>query len=1029
MLDQLLTLWPEDGNVQACIKQEAEAIDEAVFLAVHQPMRFQRRDVGTSGSVIERSEEDLLTEFMTPNLPEGRLILPIVGSSGVGKSHVIRWIDAQVRRRPDAERFVIIRVPKGSSLKGVLRLLLEKLDGETFDSLRAALSTARDHLDPTRAAMQLQLSLRHRLVQQAAAATERIAAKRGETDDPMRRDMGNARALPAMLGDPELEQSHWLTNINGSPGIIALLAEQVTQEGRSDKDGRRHEFCAADLILDPQIDLQQLSAPARSFYARIQSPERQQYAAALLNRVLDEAKNDLLEFGDNSLVELFAEVRAELFRTQRELIFLVEDFAVLSGIQGSLLQVMIGEATRDGRQTLCAMRSALAYTDGYMAGRDTVLTRARSEWILEDRPGSDAEILERVERLVGAYLNAARVGRDRLARALHDRGSSGLGDWVPACRLNDLEPDVLSVVDAFGRSTDAFPLFPFNHSAVRQLAFRGCVDTRGNLVFNPRHVINNLLTQVLRERPAFVRGAFPPADVADSLRSALVTSEVARRVLPERLDRYLMLLRLWGDQPGSPAEAAATSALIYAAFGLDPVDFGVSPTRPPPPTRPMIRESAAEAEERRWVDQLDAWGTGATMAQSDAAKLKGWVAEAMFAFLPTDVLLLRPRVKGRDLLSKVYLPRSPAQGGLLPGGEFIAVAQESDLADPVRRSKVVQTLLAFVRRYETQRSWNYPGGEEARGLVGEFLVVRSKLAAAYLRARHFQTDANAMPALVRGLLIGARALGIPGAHDRASLSDLVNAVLDEAKPPSENVSGAWADLQRSLSSTRAKWQSLLLEHVGARQGGAGAVHAVDCAELGPLVVAASADWALKDAPPANNNDAEYSDFVRRFNDARVSVESAIREEEAALLSWHPISIAWFSEGADKGEVQETLRKLVTEAKLRGLAPAADYEAVRRTISELAGVALAGAAQAATRLKGPMTRGEKLSVLAALPGRAIAPATQFIKEIDAFLAQVDNGLGGREAEFNDQVVQDALNEVDECLSNLDLLLTQCSEENE
>ena len=286
-----------------------------------------------------------------------------------------------------------------------------------------------------------------------------------------------------------------------------------------------------------------------------------------------------------------------------------------------------------------------------------------------------------------------------------------------------------------------------------------------------------------------------------------------------------------------------------------------------------------------------------------------------------------------------------------------------------------------------------------------------------------------MPGLMRGLLIGARALAVPGAHDRASPSELVNAVFDEAKPPPESVSGAWADLQRSLSSARATWQRLLLEQVGARQGGAGAVHAVDCAVLAPLVHAASADWALKEAPPANNNDAEYSDFVRRFNDARLSIESAIRDEEAELLVWHPTSIAWFGEGAEKGQVQETLRKLVSEAKLRGLAPAADYEAVRRSISELTGIALAGASQAATRLKGPTNRGEKLSILAPLPGRAIGPAKQFIKEMDAFLAMVDNGLRGREAASNDQVVQDALTEVDACLGSLDLLLAECSAVNE
>jgi hypothetical protein len=67
------------------------------------------------------------------------------------------------------------------------------------------------------------------------------------------------------------------------------------------------------------------------------------------------------------------------------LVLLVEDFAVLSGMQGALLQVMITEAYRDGEQVLCTMRSALAYTEGVAYVPETVRTRARSLWTIEDQ--------------------------------------------------------------------------------------------------------------------------------------------------------------------------------------------------------------------------------------------------------------------------------------------------------------------------------------------------------------------------------------------------------------------------------------------------------------------------------------------------------------------------------------------------------------------------------------------------------------------------------------------------------------------
>jgi hypothetical protein len=1051
MHELLLNLWPTEAEVRACIKQEAEAIDEAVLLAVHQPMRFQRRDVGAGGATITRSEDDLLDEFLTPNLPEGRLILPIVGSSGVGKSHVIRWIHAQLGRLPNASRFHIIRVPKGASLKRVLRELLHNLEGPAFDRLREALATARDHLDPERAARELQLSLRLRLERAAEDAKQRMADGRELAGDRELRAFGDARMLPALLGDPLLEQQHWLARPDNRPGVLALMAEQVTQEGRQNGDGRRHEFVAEDLILSDSIDFSELSKQARDCYGSINRGEstRREQAARVLNQVLDEAKNDLLQLGDNSLVELFEDVRAELHRQGRELVFLVEDFAVLSGLQGALLQVMIAEATRDGTERLCTMRSALAYTEGYMAGRDTVLTRARSEWLLEDRPGSDAEILRKIERLVGAYLNAARVGQTRLRRAYAEGGETGLRVWIPTIDVKNLEPGQRAFIDEFGRSEDGYPLFPFNAAAVRQLARRGSVDSRDQLLFNPRYVINNILTRVLQERSSFVRSAFPPQHLADELRSAEVTTEVGRRVPRDMLKQYLGVLRLWGDQPETTAEAAALPALIYEAFSLEPLDFGVKPAPPPgtTPTSPTDavppvgsrgavhteaapseppRTHAEHPEERRWRAVLEAWGAGTVLEQGDARELRGWISEAVYAFLPTDALLLRPRNKARDLLKQVYLPRSRGQGNLNPEAAFAVVARDAEFDDPLRRAELVRTLLAFVRRYAVHQNWDYDGAEVDGGLVRNFIEERAPAAIEYLRARHFQVDAHTLGPLVRGLLVGSRALGVPGARDRAGLGELFVALLDDAPKPPDGAFGPWAELQESLRATRPQWRELLLEQVGARQGGASSVHAIDAAALVPLVEAAKSDWVLGSAPPASDNDADYKEFVRQFNNIRTGIEKAVTEERQLLLDWLPSAITWFGEDFDKTAVQGALKTLVAEVKKRGLVPGANYESLRKEMSNLPSIALVTARDAAVRLREKPQRGEVLSVLADLPGRALAPATHFVELMDAFVTQAEHALAGRESAIGGDVVQAAVEAVGSQLESIDDLLSKCEE---
>src|SRR5207248_11530539 len=131
----LLEFWPAAQRVADCVKVDAEASSEAVSIAVHQPMLFERRVIGADSTQSDKCDEHaLLNAFLESHLSDGRVILPIVGSSGVGKSHIVRWLEARMRAMPGADRRVVIRIPKGLSLKGVLGLLLEHLSGPVYRS-------------------------------------------------------------------------------------------------------------------------------------------------------------------------------------------------------------------------------------------------------------------------------------------------------------------------------------------------------------------------------------------------------------------------------------------------------------------------------------------------------------------------------------------------------------------------------------------------------------------------------------------------------------------------------------------------------------------------------------------------------------------------------------------------------------------------------------------------------------------------------------------------------------------------------
>ncbi|MCZ2153277.1 MAG: ATP-binding protein, partial [Bryobacterales bacterium] len=464
---------------------------------------------GQSDTLLPCDERELLKLFLEPKLSEGRVIFPIVGSSGTGKSHVVRWMDAQLRRMDDHATRVVIRIPKGTSLKGVLGILLRDLPGSEYDQYRQELARAQEALDPNEAAGLLCEMLAHTISEIGVAARARLLENPGDKGAQERDAYCQTNMLPALLRNQLLRDQHFIRLRTGGDGVITRLVEQLT-EGRpaGADDDRQHLFRPQDLEFD-QIDRDGLGLAEKRAVGQLDREDRRQVAAGILNTALDDAKQRLLRL-DPTISDLFDAVRQQLLEQKKELVLLVEDFAAVSGMQKQLLQVIIKEAFRDGRQVLCTMRTVIAYTTGYM-DTATVLTRANVEYRIPDEPRTDEELFSRIERLVGAYLNAARQGQTALEQAYHTHReqADGSGVWIPKFVAN-VEQEARATLEDFGTSVDQYELFPFNRDAIRELSREGSVRA-GQPVYNPRFVIQNVINRVLSHRDLFEAGQFPPA--------------------------------------------------------------------------------------------------------------------------------------------------------------------------------------------------------------------------------------------------------------------------------------------------------------------------------------------------------------------------------------------------------------------------------------------------------------------------------------------------------------------------------------
>ena len=621
----LKDFWPSPEHCDECLVTEAETADVAVFLAVHQPMRLVRRHLRAQTEPEEKKEVDLLEALLAKNLASGTLLVPIVGNSGVGKSHMIRWLDAHLQNRDDGVLRHIVRIPKSASLRRVLELILEKLPDERYGQLRMELTSARmppDLLAATYGLREKLLVALERAHRQARAQMfEDKASPEERRCEQERMTHCATKGLPALLQDPAIT-AHFMANEGTGKGVIARIAERYMQGAHVAK-GTDYHFTEDDLSLDEKLDRNSLAQPTKAYLMNLNLRDGQarKVAVSVLNEVIDPALGELLDFGGNSLTDLFVKLRELLLKDGKELVLLVEDFAALAGIQGSLLDAMIREGIRDGKQHLCVMRTALAVTEGYLANRETVLTRAQYEWRIEERPfasGEEAEAMATFTNFVGGYLNAARWGRTRLQKEFKKRakGASDLQDWLPNFydQLQDnLDPESAAVLKEFGFSSrGSHPLFPFNQGVIHQLARRHLRE--GNtFVFNPRELLNRVLREtLLANRPLFDTATFPPANFQQFTRNKLallVSRELSQRAIPEQVDRLAALIFHWGDDPQTPGEAACLPEAVYSAFKLPPIKWSEVPEKDSrsvkvEPTKATEPNQQKEEKHDPWAQKL-----------------------------------------------------------------------------------------------------------------------------------------------------------------------------------------------------------------------------------------------------------------------------------------------------------------------------------------------------------------------------------------------------------------------------------------
>lgn len=785
----MMEYWPSRENIVQCIRNEAEELEDHVLLAVHEPMLLTRRDVNENHEILR--DEDLFQQLLITERA-----IPLIGRSGMGKSHLVRWLDCRfnmyLTENGQRAQWEIVRIPKNSSLRQVLLRILKNLTGEFFDNARTRVNEVTEQYPAKDLADLLLTMMAHQLQDMQKAVLEE-----GKTLQAQGKDIPSDRlaymetiieevenGICDLITDPNFKQ-----NLLKPEHCIFKLASRMSnglEEGEENHD--KYELLPEDLYFVFEPD--DLSARARRYLNHSQLHESDQVEArARAARVLNEAMHASLKslfkrlftFNGGSFQELFQEIRKEFLRLNRRLVILVEDMAAISAIEDVLIDSLIEEAAPGGVQTLCPVHSVIAVTDnypGYKRRQETLITRAGYEWIIENVDKDNNK--DRIVSLCGRYLNAARFGSEELKNC----PEQAKPQWPPVWHSDDI-PNAL---EDFGYSANKkFPLFPYNRSAILALANKHCRDSSGELIFNPRTIINRILLDILRDcRTEAEKTQFPPTHLAGINAVPEIEDKISQMVV-NRVGSSVTLAAIWGYGIDSFDELCGKlPGSVASAFGLDELAAqltGKTPTTEPvtktaremagktgstagkklddPELKPKEEAKSNTKSELPFIRAVRAWVNDNVILPQDVARDLRAALNACYEIYAQPELFgmsSRPPLKeGRFTL--ISLPKAASD----PSSIITNFYSEQDLTDPSRRVDVYNaavTLLRIQHYAGLKQGFNYPEAQEDytryQNFIQWWVPQATESAINHFRARNLR-DAlkkHLQKALLLGLVTG-----------------------------------------------------------------------------------------------------------------------------------------------------------------------------------------------------------------------------------------------------------------------------------
>lgn len=685
------------------------------FLATHVPMKklyvtehlTDQADVPEIDKKNPKTEEEIFEQFMTPQ-DKDQFVL-VIGDSGAGKSHLIRWINSVLDMRKSDDEIVLPIRRADNTLKGTIRQLIELPEikdlpnKDLYKKLASAATTVPEK------------ELKETIYYQFIIQITNDDGKAGDEDRDRILNNVDRKHLIALL-----QNSLFKSRLMEDNGPIDRIYGKFAENKSNDTNDKIAEFEIEDFEINTEFRNQLLIGAddkARKIADKLIGNNDfvntvKEYMNLFIEKVIQRCAG--LEPGD--LASVIEEVRQELNKKGKTLTILIEDITAASGVDDSLLDALLTDKIEYPDKNMCRLNAIVGSTDGYYREKFKTNTKGRIHnfiYVPDDLFSNNQNgLLE----FFAKYLNTISLDESTIQKWIDDENAN----------IEKYPIHSVTIGDGWGEfklGTNNINLFPFTKNAILFLYDKQDITQR-----NPRALMREIIEPYVEDaldhldefplrRPSF------QASNTD-LQNAIYNSAAFDDATKIRLSYFMYI---WGDGTLQSYEKkgelyiAGIPSSVYKLLNLPIIEGNkvqyeekpiidesidnLNPTTTNEPEKENEQVLIALAEVDRWIENKDyKLSIGATTknvkALNDARKnINDYLFETIDWL--SEGISIDAMIKVRDTGNKYLVA-------------FERQTMKSDavitLDASIESRKIIE---AFVRWSEIgKKSWNFNGSTD-----------------------------------------------------------------------------------------------------------------------------------------------------------------------------------------------------------------------------------------------------------------------------------------------------------------------------